>query len=133
MTDQPVLPVSGATLRPALRGARPLLLTLCLGLAASCGVLEDRQNRAVTFEGIRFNADVRGSGEEGRDMVITVRPASVNVGAALEAGRYEAVKYCLRNFGGSDAEWQIGPDTPPEQITVTDDTITLVGRCTQPA
>ena len=40
-------------------------------------------------------------------------------------GRYRATVYCLRRFGSSETAWAIGPDTPLDQLPITDDSVTL--------
>jgi hypothetical protein len=50
--------------------------------------------------------------------------------AATEAGRLEAVGYCLRTFGGSHIEWTIAPATQPEEVAISEDgALVLRGRC----
>lgn len=82
-------------------------------------------------DGVRYKARLNTDSEDRRSMTITVTPVATNPGAALEAGRYEATKYCLKNYGGSVTTWTYGPDTPVEDLVVTDDTITLTGRCSK--
>ncbi len=60
-----------------------------------------------------------------------VSPVAVDPDGAREAGRYQATRYCLLTYGGSDKEWTIGPDLPIEELPVDGDTLTLQGRCTQ--
>ena len=69
-------------------------------------------------------------GEARRDLTITVRPFRADPEMALEAGRYRATVYCLRRFGSSETAWAIGPDTPLDQLPITDDSVTLRGSCT---
>jgi len=109
-----------------------VLTVMVATMAAGCARLrEGGANRNVEFEGQRFRANLSSPGEDRREMVITVTPVAVNPEAAQEAGRFEATKYCLNRYGGSDTEWTVGPDLPVERLVVVDDTITLQGRCTQ--
>jgi len=121
-----------------------LRITLILALLAGTGACSrigdglDRigfgggAKRAQTvFDGVRFRSRLSTDSDDKRAMTITVTPFAVNPEAALEAGRYKATVYCLRTYGGSDTEWQVGPDTPLDALPVTDDTITLRGRCIQ--
>jgi len=119
-----------------------ILLALTLSVTASCarvqgglgrlGIGQGAANRAqVEIEGTRFRARSNADSADKRAITVTVTPVAVNPAAALEAGRYEATKYCLLTYGGSDTEWTIGPDQPVDGLTVVDDTITLQGRCTQ--
>lgn len=87
--------------------------------------------RVFTYEGRRFDARASASEADAREIVVTVSPASISPRGAQEAGRYEAYKYCLRNYGGSDIDWQVGPDAPASTLRIVDDTLVLAGRCTQ--
>lgn len=118
-----------------------LVLTTALG---ACGTLSNgisslnpfgggkARNQQMVIDGVRFRARARPSSEDKRDITITIKPVAVNPEGAVEAGRYEATKYCLLTYGGSDTDWIIGPDTPLSQIPLEDDTFTMHGRCTQP-
>ncbi len=118
-----------------------VLLALILGLA-SCGLARNVGGRlgfgsgsatraAVESEGIRFRARASANREDRRSFVVSASPFAANPEASVAAARYQATRYCLLTYGGSDAEWTIGPDTPVDQLPVTDDTVTLQGRCTQ--
>ncbi len=119
-----------------------VLFALILGLA-SCGLVRNTAGRlgvgggsakraSVEAEGVRFRARASASREDRRSVTVTVTPFAVNPEASLEAGRYQATRYCLLTYGGSDTEWIIGPDAARDQLPVSDDTVTLQGRCTQP-
>lgn len=58
-----------------------------------------------------------------------VRRASQGIAGAKEAGRYEASKYCLKEFSWTGIDWTVGPDMPDEALTLVDDTLTLSGEC----
>ncbi len=111
------------------------ILPLLVGLTVISGCSTARNlvsgDPEVSFEGIRHKANLSPDTSRGRDFVVTVSPFAVNPGAALEAGRYEATKYCLKQYGGSDASWTVGPDDDPAGFRPVNDTITLDGRCTQ--
>ncbi len=118
-----------------------VLLVLILGLA-SCSVARNVGGRfgigsgsakraEVEAGGVRFKARASPSSEDKRDITVTVTPYAVNPQASLEAARYQATRYCLLTYGGSDTEWVVSPDTPPDQLPVIEDTVTLQGRCTQ--
>lgn len=111
----------------------------CLTLA-SCGVARNvagsvggggsaRGPNSVEINGIKFRSKLDIDGEEKRDLTITVRPVVADPEAAQEAGRYRATFYCLKKFGSSDTDWTVGPDIPPDQMTIVDDSTTLRGSC----
>lgn len=123
----------------ALRAVCVLSLALAL---SSCGVARDvvgvvgigsaspRGANRIEINGTMFRSKLDIGGPEKRDLTITVRPVQVDPSAALEAGRYRATVYCLRQFGSSATEWSAGPDIPVDQLRIVDDSITLTGRCT---
>lgn len=118
--------------RALARGGLAIAAVLVGATLTACG---PRQNdpRKPEFDGMRFSARLTATRDNPRDFTVVVSPASANVSAAQEAGRYEATKYCLQTFGGSDTIWGVGPDLPVEQVTVAGDAITMTGRCTQRA
>lgn len=100
--------------------------------AGSLGLGKSAANRTVVeADGVEYRARVNTDAEDKRDMSITVTPAAGNPEAAVSAGVYQATRYCILTYGGSDKEWTVGPDTPIESLPITDDTLTLQGRCTQ--
>ena len=118
---------------PALIGA--LLLTGCgfsgigsgdSGLFPGGGI----RGNASEVSGIRFRSRASVLSEDKRSFAVTTRGAGRDMAAAQEAGRIEAVGYCLRTFGGSDIEWAVGPSDTPEALPLGDDgALVLTGRC----
>ena len=110
-------------------------LTACARLQGGLGRIglgKGSASRAqVEIEGTRFRARASADRADRREVTITVSPVAVDPEGAKEAGRYQATRYCLLTFGGSDTEWTIGPDQPIEELPVEGDTLTLQGRCTQ--
>jgi len=73
-----------------------------------------------------------GIGQDRRDFTVDVRGASRSLAGAQEAGEFEAVKYCLGVFGGSDIAWTQSPFQEPEALEIgANDTLTIAGRCTK--
>ncbi|MFP4273940.1 MAG: hypothetical protein ACLFRU_02860 [Paracoccaceae bacterium] len=103
-----------------------LILVLALPALSACGRGGDDQ---VTFDGNIYRAELARIEGDRREFAIDVRPASLGLEGAREAGRYEATKYCIRNFGSSAATWTIGPDSPEEALVVEDDRLRLRGAC----
>ena len=95
-------------------------------LVSACGAREEDR---IAFDGIYFAARTATLGDDLADFTTTIEGVSAGVHAALEAGRYEGTKYCIANYGTSDIEWSVGPETEPENLVITEDTITLQGRC----
>lgn len=110
-------------------------LTACSklqGAAGAVGVGSASVNRAqVEIDGVRYKAKAKADGEDKRMFAVTVTPLGANPDNALEVGSYEATRYCLLTYGGSEKEWLLGPDTPLSQLPISDNSVTLTGRCTQ--
>lgn len=86
---------------------------------------------AVTFDGQTYRAKVsteRGSREQ---FIVTARPVSASLEGAREAARYEATVYCVNRYGSSAISWMVGPDSPDDQLPISEDTLTLQGTCPQ--
>lgn len=106
---------------------RTLILMVCAAVALSAC---DRRKKAdeYAFNDVYFLSKADKASKEERDHVIVrVKKASQNLEGAREAGRYEATKYCIKQYGTSTIEWVIGPET--ETIVPIDDVITLEGYC----
>ncbi|WP_323783506.1 hypothetical protein [Thalassovita sp.] len=112
-----------------MRGAFILLLTA--GLLAGCGVRDKIQgaNSRVAFDGMYFKARLNADKDDKMAFTISVAPVSQGLDPAREAGRYEATKYCVSEFGNSEVDWSAGPDAKAENLTIADDTLQLAGRC----
>lgn len=97
-----------------------------LGLSA-CGPDEDD----ILFDGQYFRTDIKTTRGNRQDFTVTARPVSASLLGAREAGRHEATVYCVNRYGRSDIIWGIGPDSPDEELTIRNDTLTLQGRCVE--
>ena len=107
------------------------LLIISLALAvASCGRLGtgNASKRAETENQLPFKAKL--SKGEGRGFSVSVENKGAGVAQVRESVRFEATKYCLLTFGGSDAEWQTSP-TSKDWAFVQDGTkLIFKGTCT---
>ncbi|CUH66919.1 hypothetical protein TG4357_02717 [Thalassovita gelatinovora] len=112
-----------------MRGAFILLLTA--GLLAGCGVRDKIQgaNNRVAFDGVYFKSQLSADKDDPLSFTVTVAPVGLGLDPAREAGRYEATKYCVRNFGNSEVDWAAGPDADADKLTIIEDTLHLSGRC----
>ena len=103
------------------------LAPLALVALASCG---ENPNR-VSFQGTFYDADLsRIDGARDR-FTVSVRPVSAGLDGAREAGRYEAVKHCIANYGNSDITWAPGPDSPQTALPISENTVQFRGTCRQ--
>ncbi|MGA9250819.1 MAG: hypothetical protein WBV78_04015 [Roseobacter sp.] len=108
-----------------MRFAAPLMIA-ALALTA-CGPDEDD----ILFDGQFFRTKIdtdRGSREE---FTVSVQPVSASLVGAREAARYEATVYCVNRYGSSAIDWDVGPDSPDEALTIQDDKLLLKGTCPQ--
>lgn len=100
-------------------------IVLCMGLLAGCASQEDR----ILFDGQFYNAKLRKVERQRDVFTVSVRPVSKSLVGAVDAGEYEAISYCVTQFGNSDIIWTAGPDAPDGRYSVTNDVLTLQGRC----
>ncbi len=88
--------------------------------------LELEENK-VSFDGYYFSSKLSRSKLDDRSFDLTVKRANRSLSGAREAGRYEATKFCIKNFGTSDIKWVLGPDD--HSIGLTGKVLNLTGQC----
>ncbi|WP_368073646.1 hypothetical protein [Tateyamaria omphalii] len=112
-------------MRPAMWTA--LLLIAVLLLTACNG----RRSERVAFDGQFFRANASKVDRRQREQFeVTVSPVSASLDGAREAGRYEAIRYCIQEYGSSDIEWAEGPDAEDGTLRISNDRLLLRGTCT---
>lgn len=94
-------------------------------LLVGCNLRDDR----IAFEGHYFRAKLSKVDGQRDVFTVTVRDAAKSLEGAREAGRYEATKYCIKNYGSSDITWVVGPDTPAQNLAVVDGSLVFQGAC----
>ena len=92
---------------------------------ASCG--QNVNNPA--FDGKNFRAKLSKVDKQRNQFSIAVSPVSQSLEGAREAGRYEATKYCIAQYGSSRVNWINGPDGEEGALSVIDDKLQLRGAC----
>ena len=102
-----------------------LISLLAVATVVSCGPSED----SILFDGQFYRARLDTDRDNRSDFTVSVRPVSASLAGAKEAARYEAVVYCVNRYGSSDITWVVGPDSPDESLTISDDTLFLRGEC----
>jgi hypothetical protein len=112
---------------------RMILLLSALAMAlTTTACSQNRGINVVAFDGAFYKGKTRSERSNRKDFTATVRPVSAQrLTGALAAGRYEGIKHCIGYYGTSDITWLVGPDTPPEQLRVEGDTLTLRGTCVE--
>lgn len=104
-----------------------LILLLVLSVASGCNRKGTRN--ADSERDLPFKAKFK-KGDDPRDIEIRVQNKGAGVEAVRESVRFEATKYCIINYGGSDAEWRIDPATQDWAFVQDDKGLTFFARCT---
>ena len=86
------------------------LLCIVIATALVTGCNRNSARNAGTERELPFKASL-DKGEDPRDIEVKVAHKGADLDALRESVRFEATKYCLLNFGGSEADWQIDPAT----------------------
>ncbi|WP_315898789.1 hypothetical protein [Tateyamaria omphalii] len=111
---------------------RPVLLTGILLIAAlvltACS--GERRAERVAFDGVFFRANSSKVDKQRDQFEVSVSPVSASLEGAREAGRYEAIRYCIKQFGSSDIAWIEGPDAEDGTLRTNGDKLILRGACT---
>ena len=92
----------------------------------ACG----QNNNRLAFDGQQFRAKLSKVDKQRDQFSVTVSPVSNSLAGAREAGRFEATKYCIAQFGTSDIAWLSGPDAEDGELTITNDKLEFRGSCT---
>lgn len=113
-----------ADMRPAAMLTFMMIALLVLSACVGAG----RADRA-TFDGQSFRTTSKKLDNRRLNFEVSVRPVSASTEGAILAGRFEATRYCVGNFGTSDVEWTSGPDAEGGQLTVSRDRLVVTGAC----
>ncbi|MEL7100431.1 MAG: hypothetical protein AAGM84_16520 [Pseudomonadota bacterium] len=94
-------------------------------------VLAGCQNRKdeIAFDGQFFSSRLSKVDGQREQFEVAVRPFSASAEGARSAGEYEAISYCIDQFGSSEIIWTRGPDAEDDRLSVTNDTLSLRGAC----
>ena len=108
----------------------PLITTVAMASALALAVSGCvKENRNIPFDGVVFKTKTKKVDDNLADFVAYVSPVSASLEGAREAGRYEGTKYCISNFGTSQIDWTVGPETEASKLIITEDTLTFQGQC----
>ena len=113
---------------------RPQSQYFIMGVAASsffmmtgCSNPFELEENKVSFDGYYFSSKLSRSKLDDRSFDLTVRRANRSLSGAREAGRYEAIRFCIKNYGTSDIKWVLDPDD--QSIGLTGKVLKLSGQC----
>ena len=102
-----------------------ILWCAAAAVLTACTSREDR----VAFDGKYFSTKISKVDGQRDVFTLRVKNAAQSIDGAREAARYEATVYCVSNYGSSDIVWVVGPDTPPENLRLVDNSLTFQGSC----
>lgn len=105
------------------------LMGLLLIAALLLSACTERRADRVAFDGVFFRSTSSKIDKQRDRFEVTVSPVSASLEGARAAGAYEAVRYCIENFGSSDIVWINGPDGEDGTLTITNDRLLLSGTC----
>jgi hypothetical protein len=113
------------------QGMKMALVALCAGALLLLAACASREDRMTPFDGFYFKAKTGAVDKKvtRANFTATIWAVSQSLDGARAAGRYEGTKYCISQYGTSQIDWTVGPDTAPEQLRIVDDTLTFSGRC----
>ena len=103
------------------------LLTCSFFIMVACSNPLELEENKVSFDGYYFSSKLTPNKLDDRSFDLTVRRANRSLPGAREAGRYEATRFCIKNFGTSDIKWVLGPDD--QSISLTGKVLKLSGHC----
>ena len=103
------------------------LATCSFLIVVGCSNPFELEENKVSFDGYYFSSKLSRNKSDNRSFDLKVRRANRSLLGAREAGRYEATRYCVKNFGTSDIKWVLGPDD--QSIGLTGKVLKLSGQC----
>lgn len=106
---------------------RGLILIALMGSVAACGGRNSVQRADAPIQ-LPFKAKL--SKGDARGFSVSVDSKGESLEAVRESVRFEATKYCLGTFGGSDADWTIDPATGDWAFNQDGQRLIFNGECT---
>lgn len=104
-------------------------ITISLIAILALGACTERSKR-IYFDGNYYpTREKKADKNDLKAFTVSVRRASQGIDGAREAGRHGGSKYCIKNFGTSEIDWERGPDDPAETLQLTNGNLLLSGRC----
>ena len=103
------------------------LATCSFLIVMGCSNPFELEENKVSFDGYYFSSKLSRNKSDNRSFDLKVRRANRSLVGAREAGRYEATRFCIKNFGTSDVKWILGPDD--QSIGLTGKVLKLSGQC----
>ena len=105
----------------------PVVLILVAGLALSACT---KKSERVLFNGNYYPTKAKAVGKADRkSFAVSVRRVDQGLAGAKEAGRHGGKEYCLKNYGTSEIQWSVGPDTPNTALDLSGGRLVFTGSC----
>ncbi len=107
-------------------------LAIFLGIAvmlSGCGLRDRIFGDGQADTALPYRAKLT-KGDDRRNITIRVRAGGVTVNDVRESVRFEATRYCIANYGGSDTRWLIDPATGDWAFSRDGQDMIFTGRCT---
>lgn len=104
---------------------------LCLLALAGCNADKDKQ---MLFDGQHFRTKAKAVERKTSvaEFTVEIKNVSKSLEGARAAGEYAGIRYCVVNYGSSRIDWEVGPETAPETLTIEKDSLTFRGTCLKP-
>lgn len=103
------------------------LTLLAVLLLAGCEAYRD--DKLFRHDGLYYAPRLSSTNSDPAAFSVRVTGFEQGLEGAREAARYEATKHCINYIGSSDAIWQVGPDSPKEELIIEDRALVFAGRC----
>ncbi len=105
-----------------------ILILFSVGLVLSgCGIRQ-RLFGSQADRTLPYSAKLT-KGEDRRDVAVRVRASGATVAQVRESVRFQATRYCLETYGGSDTLWERDPATGDWAFTRDGEHMIFRGRC----
>lgn len=111
-----------------------LLGLICAAVVVSgCNRKKNAAN-LIVYDGIEFQTKAEPIDKKVTlaDFYVRVEGAAISLDSARKAGRDRGYRYCIENYGTSDIEWTVGPESDPAQLQLVDGAVTFRGTCGRP-
>jgi len=107
-----------------------LIVLSCIALTLSgCGLRERIFGTTGTADRALPYRTSLARGEDRRNITVRVRARNAGVAQVRESVRFQATRYCLANFGGSDTRWTLDARTGDWAFSHDGDEMVFTGRC----
>lgn len=99
------------------------------GLILVLAACSQNKDSRIAFDGVFFKTKASRIDDDRAVFAASASKASLSPDGARQAAAYEALRYCIENFGTSRILWTTGPDIAPESLISDKNVLTLQGEC----